>query len=375
MKFKFSVKHEDSNARAGEIVTSHGTIQTPVFMPVGTYGAVKAVSPLTLEEISSQIILSNTYHLMQRPGIEIIEGHGGLHEFMKWDKPILTDSGGYQVFSLAKNRIITEKGVKFNSPLNGDSLFLTPESCMDLQQRFGVDIAMVLDECTPYPASKEEAFKSMELSMKWAKRCRDNFNSDRSALFGIVQGGMFEDLRQESLEALKKIDFEGYALGGLSVGEPKKDMLRIVSFIAKEMPADKPRYLMGVGTPLDIVMAVQEGVDMFDCVIPTRHARNGYLYTSTGVVKIRNAENKKDYRPLDENCSCYTCKNFTRSYLHHLDKTKEILGSTLQTIHNLFFYHQLMDSLRESISNGNLDRFVDNFKNTWDNEKSPNINS
>ena len=373
MKFKFTVKHEDSNARVGEIVTPHGTIHTPVFMPVGTYGAVKAVSPKTLEEISSQIILSNTYHLMQRPGIEIIEGHGGLHEFMNWKRPILTDSGGYQVFSLARNRIITEEGVKFNSPLNGDSLFLTPESCMDLQLRFGVDIAMTLDECTPYHATKKEALKSMQLSMRWAKRCRDNFNTNRSALFGIIQGGMFEDLREQSLETLKKIDFEGYALGGLSVGEPKTDMLRIVSFLAKQMPKDKPRYLMGVGTPLDIVMAAQQGIDMFDCVIPTRHARNGYLFTSTGVVKIRNADNKTNYEPLDEKCSCYTCKNFSRSYLHHLDKTKEILGSNLQTIHNLFFYHQLMDSLRKSISNGNLDRFVDNFRNTWDNEKNPNI--
>ena len=375
MKFNFLVKKEDSKARTGEISTPHGKIQTPVFMPVGTYGAVKAVSPQILEEISSQIILSNTYHLMQRPGIDIIEGHGGLHEFMKWNGPILTDSGGYQVFSLAKNRKITEQGVEFNSPLNGDTLFLTPESCMDIQYRFGVDIAMVLDECTPFPATKEEASASMELSMKWAKRCRDSFSSDESALFGIIQGGMYEDLREESLETLKEIDFEGFALGGLSVGEPKEDMLRIVSSIANQMPKDKPRYLMGVGTPLDIVLAVQQGVDMFDCVMPTRHARNGYLFTSTGIVKIRNAENRNNYEPLDKNCSCYTCKNFTRSYLHHLDKTKEILGSTLQTIHNLYFYHELMEDLRKSISKGNLDSFVDNFKNTWDNEKSPNINN
>jgi len=374
MSFNFRVKKQDLKSRTGEIETLHGKVKTPVFMPVGTYGAVKSVSPLILKEVSSQIILSNTYHLMQRPGIEIIEDHGGLHKFMSWDRPILTDSGGYQVFSLSKNRKITEEGVAFKSPINGDSLFLSPESCMDLQLKFGVDIAMTLDECTPYPSSKKEASDSMNLSMRWAKRSRDSFISKDAALFGIVQGSMFEDLRDESLEELLRIGFEGFALGGLSVGEPKEDMLRIVSYITEKMPSDKPRYLMGVGTPLDIVEAVYQGIDMFDCVIPTRHARNGYLFTSSGVVKIRNSENRKNYNPIDENCSCYACSNFSRSYLHHLDKTGEILGSTLQTIHNLSFYHNLMEDLRKNIEEGKIKSFVDNYRNTWDNENNPNIN-
>ena len=343
-------------------------------MPVGTYGAVKSVTPENLSELGAEIVLSNTYHLMQRPGVDVIRDHGGLHEFMGWDKPILTDSGGYQVFSLAKNRKITEEGVKFNSPLNGDRLFLSPESCMDLQKQYGVDIAMVLDECTPYPVEKSVAGSSMRLSLRWAQRCRDSFISSNQSLFGIIQGGVFTDLRDESLLSLTEMDFEGYAIGGLSVGESKKELQDIVSYITPKMPISSPRYLMGVGTPLDIANAVDKGVDMFDCVIPTRHARNGYLYTSTGEIKIRNSRFKSDLNPLDSNCNCYTCSNFSRSYLHHLDKTKEILGSTLNTIHNLHFYLKLMGDLRLAIETGTLQTFLSEFRSTWKKSKDPNIN-
>ena len=364
---------KDGEARRGEVSTAHGTFQTPAFMPVGTYGAVKSVSPEILEKINAEIILSNTYHLMERPGVEIIKLNGGLHNFMSWNKPILTDSGGYQVFSLAKKRRVTEEGIEFNSALNGNKLFLNPEKCMDLQLSYGVDIAMVLDECTPYPAEVEVAEKSMNLSLRWAQRSRDAFKSENSSLFGIIQGGVYKELREQSLEALKNIEFEGYAIGGLSVGEPKEDLQNITNFIAPMMPDDKPRYLMGVGTPLDIVKAVESGVDMFDCVIPTRHARNGYLYTSDGVVKIRNSIHKDSLEKLDKQCDCYTCKNFSRSYLHHLDKTKEMLGSTLQTIHNLSFYLNLMRNLRLSIETGTLQSFVKEFEETWNNSKDPNI--
>ncbi len=370
----FKVANEDGLARRGEVVTNHGTFQTPAFMPVGTYGAVKSISPKILEDLKAEIILSNTFHLMERPGVEVIKSHGGLHNFMGWRQPILTDSGGYQVFSLSKKRKLTEEGVEFNSPLNGDRKFLSPESCMQLQLDYGVDIAMVLDECTPYPVNKKVAKESMELSLRWAKRCRNSFKSTKSSLFGIIQGGVFEDLREASLDGLKEMQFEGYAIGGLSVGEPKEEMERVVDFITPKMPADKPRYLMGVGTPLDIVRSVQQGVDMFDCVIPTRHARNAYLYTSKGVVKIRNSSYKKDMQPLDKDCSCYTCNNFSRSYLHHLDKTKEILGSTLLTIHNLHYYLNLMRNLRLSIETGTLQTFVNEFEGTWNNQEEPNIN-
>jgi queuine tRNA-ribosyltransferase len=370
----YRIIKEDGKARRGEVTTSHGTFQTPAFMPVGTYGAVKSVTPENLSELGAEIILSNTYHLMQRPGVDVIRDHGGLHEFMGWDKPILTDSGGYQVFSLAKNRKITEEGVKFNSPLNGDRLFLSPESCMDLQKQYGVDIAMVLDECTPYPVEKSVAESSMRLSLRWAQRCRDSFISSNQSLFGILQGGMFTDLRDESLQSLTEMDFEGYAIGGLSVGESKKELQDIVSYITPKMPISSPRYLMGVGTPLDIVNAVDNGVDMFDCVIPTRHARNGYLYTSTGEIKIRNSRFKNDLNSLDSNCNCYTCSNFSRSYLHHLDKTKEILGSTLNTIHNLHFYLKLMRDLRQAIETGTLQTFLNEFRSTWKKSKDPNIN-
>lgn len=370
----YTLIKEDGSARRGEVITSHGTFQTPAFMPVGTYGAVKSLTPEHLSQLGAEIVLSNTYHLMQRPGVDIIRDHGGLHEFMGWNKPILTDSGGYQVFSLAKNRKITEEGVKFNSPLNGDRLFLSPESCMDLQLQYGVDIAMVLDECTPYPVEKSVAETSMHLSSRWARRCRDSFVSDKQSLFGIIQGGVFNDLREESLENLTNIGFEGYAIGGLSVGESKAELKEIVSYITPKMPISSPRYLMGVGTPLDIANAVEHGVDMFDCVIPTRHARNGYLYTSTGEIKIRNSKHKNDFNPLDSDCNCYTCSNFTRSYLHHLDKTKEILGSTLNTIHNLHFYQKLMRDLRLAIETGTLQTFLSEFRSTWKKSKDPNIN-
>jgi|TARA_B100001540_G_scaffold198455_1_gene174811 queuine tRNA-ribosyltransferase len=366
---------KDGLARRGEVKTAHGKFQTPTFMPVGTYGAVKSLSPETLEVLQAEIILSNTYHLMERPGVEIIKSHGGLHRFMGWQGPILTDSGGYQVFSLSKKRTISEEGVKFFSPLNGDKNYLTPESCMQLQLDYGVDIAMVLDDCTPFPVSKETAKESMNLSLRWAKRCRSAFTSDKSSLFGIIQGGIFDDLREESLEGLMNIDFEGYAIGGLSVGEPKMEMQKVINNIVPKMPEDKPRYLMGVGTPLDIVRAVQLGVDMFDCVIPTRHARNGYLYTSKGIVKIRNSENKDNLAPIDDNCSCYTCTNFSRSYLHHLDKTKEMLGSTLNTIHNLHYYLNLMRNLRLSIEQGTLQTFIKEIEDTWNINDNPNIDN
>ncbi len=364
---------KDGLARRGEIKTIHGKFQTPAFMPVGTYGAIKSVSPLTLENLEAEIVLSNTYHLMERPGIEIIKSHGGLHNFMGWSGPILTDSGGYQVFSLSKKRTINEEGVEFFSPLNGDKKYLTPESCMQLQLDFGVDIAMVLDECTPYPVSEVVAKKSMQMSLRWAERCRSAFVSDKASLFGIIQGGMFNDLRDESLSGLTKIDFDGYAIGGLSVGEPKEEMEKVINHITPLMPKEKPRYLMGVGTPLDIAKAVQLGVDMFDCVIPTRHARNGYLYTSKGIVKIRNSENKNNLEPLDEDCSCYTCSKFSKSYLHHLDKTKEMLGSTLQTIHNLHYYLSLMRNLRLSIEKGTLQTFIKEIEDTWNKIDNPNI--
>ena len=369
----YKLINKDGLARRGEITTVHGKFQTPAFMPVGTYGAVKSISPVTLEDLQAEIILSNTYHLMERPGIEIIKSHGGLHNFMGWKGPILTDSGGYQVFSLSKKRTLNEEGVEFFSPLNGDKKYLTPESCMQLQLDFGVDIAMVLDECTPYPVEERIAKESMHLSLRWAERCRSSFQSKKASLFGIIQGGVFENLREESLTELIKFDFEGYAIGGLSVGEPKEEMEKVVDFITPKMPEDKPRYLMGVGTPLDIVKAVRSGVDMFDCVIPTRHARNGYLYTSKGIVKIRNSEHKNSLEPLDEACSCYTCSNFTRSYLHHLDKTKEMLGSTLQTIHNLHFYLSLMRNLRLSIETGTLQTFISEIEDTWNNFDKPNI--
>ena len=322
-------------------------------MPVGTYGAVKAMSPAELRELGAQIVLGNTFHLWLRPGLEVIGAHGGLHRFMGWERPILTDSGGFQVFSLGALRKISEEGVQFSSPINGDRLFLTPEISMDIQRTLNSDIAMVFDECTPYPATRPEASSSMQLSMRWAERCRQKWSSD-NALFGIVQGGMYEDLREESLEKLKTIGFEGYAVGGLSVGEPKEDRERIMRHLAPKLPPDKPRYLMGMGTPEDLIEAVGAGFDMFDCVLPTRNARNGWLFTRFGDVKLRNARYRDDPRPLDERCGCYACRNFSLAYLHHLQKTNEILGARLNTLHNLHYYQELMGALRLSIEENSL---------------------
>lgn len=351
---QFECLATDGHARRGRLVLPRGTLETPVFMPVGTYGTVKAVTPMDLTALGTQIILGNTFHLMLRPGVEVIQAHGGLHHFMQWTKPILTDSGGFQVFSLGKLRQLSESGVIFRSPINGSKVTLTPESSIAVQQALGADIIMQFDECTPYPASPEEAHRSMELSLRWALRCRDAHRDHPAALFGIVQGGMYSEFRQQSLQRLVEIGFDGYALGGLSVGEPKADMMHILEQIGPILPVDKPRYLMGVGKPEDIVMAVLCGIDMFDCVLPTRNARNGHLFTSNGVVRIRNSQYKADQSPIDSACDCYTCCHFTRAYLHHLDRCQEILGAHLNTIHNLRFYHNLMENLRQAIEQGKL---------------------
>ena len=344
----------DGAARRGRLTTPHGTVETPVFMPCGTYGAVKGMTPTALHDVGTQILLGNTFHLMLRPGAESIDALGGLHRFMGWNGSILTDSGGFQVFSLRDLRKVTEDGVAFRSPINGDRVFLSPERSMDVQHLLGSDIVMSFDECTPFPATIDEARASMELSMRWARRGHTHHADRPGLLFGIIQGGMFEKLRTESLEALVEISFPGYAIGGLSVGEPKEDMYRVLEYIAPRCPTDRPRYLMGVGTPQDLVEGVLRGVDMFDCVMPTRNARNGHLFTSTGVVRIRNERHKGDAGPIDGACGCYTCANFSRAYLHHLDRSKEILGATLMTIHNLAFYHDLMAQLREAIEAGKL---------------------
>ncbi|KJK24054.1 queuine tRNA-ribosyltransferase [Burkholderiaceae bacterium 16] len=360
----FELLTTDGNARRGRVTLNHGVVETPIFMPVGTYGSVKAMSPLELNEINSQIILGNTFHLWLRPGLEVVEAHGGLHRFMGWDKPILTDSGGFQVFSLGALRKITEDGVTFASPVNGDKLFLSPEISMQIQRTLNSDIVMQFDECTPYeiegrPATHAEAAASMRMSLRWAKRSIDEFNrlANPNALFGIVQGGMFEDLRDESLAGLSELDFHGYAIGGLSVGEPKEDMMRVLEHVAPRLPAHKPHYLMGVGTPEDLVAGVAAGVDMFDCVMPTRNARNGWLFTRFGDVKIKNAVHRNDTRPLDESCGCYTCRNFSRAYLHHLHRVGEILGARLNTIHNLHYYLQLMAEMREAIEQHRFEAF------------------
>ncbi len=358
---KFDLIANDGAARRGQLTLAHGEVDTPTFMPVGTYGTVKAMSPEELHGLGAQIVLGNTFHLWLRPGLEVIAAHGGLHRFMGWDGPILTDSGGFQVFSLGDLRKITEEGVKFQSPINGDKLFLTPEESMCIQRVLNADIVMIFDECTPYPASHEEAADSMRMSLRWAERSRRAHEGNPNALFAIVQGGMYEDLRDESLAGLTQIGFDGYAIGGLSVGEPKDDMQRILAHTAPRLPADKPRYLMGVGTPEDLVNAVQRGIDMFDCVLPTRNARNGWLFTRQGTVKIRNAVHATDTRPLDKTCGCYTCSHFTRAYLHHLQRTNEILGARLNTLHNLFYYQQLMRELREAIAAGRLEACVATF--------------
>ena len=358
---EFDLLKTDTKARRGRLTFDRGTIETPAFMPVGTYGTVKAMAPEELLETGAEIILGNTFHLMLRPGTEVIEAHGDLHDFMHWDKPILTDSGGFQVFSLDEMRKITEEGVHFRSPVDGRKVFMGPEESMQVQRQLGSDIVMIFDECTPFPATEEEACTSMQLSLRWAKRSKDAHADNPSALFGIIQGGMYEHLRDESLDELKRIDFDGFAVGGLSVGEPKDDRERILEHIVPNMPADKPRYLMGVGKPEDIVEAVLKGIDMFDCVMPTRNARNGYLFTRKGLVKIRNEKYRLDTKPLDEQCDCYTCQNYSRSYLRHLDKCKEILGSRLNTIHNLHYYQDLMRGLRQAIEEGKLGDFVEDF--------------
>ena len=357
---KYQLLSTDGAARRGTLTLNHGTVETPVFMPVGTYGSVKAMSPVELNEIGAQIVLGNTFHLWLRPGLEVIGKHAGLHRFMGWDKPLLTDSGGFQVWSLGKMRKISEEGVRFASPINGDKLFLTPEESMRIQRVLNSDIAMVFDECTPYeidgrPATEAEARSSMELSMRWAVRSKTGFDQleNPNALFGIVQGGMYEHLRDESMEALitsaPTKGFHGIAIGGLSVGEPKEDMLRILNHTAPRLPPDKPRYLMGVGTPEDLVDGVAAGIDMFDCVMPTRNARNGWLFTRFGDLKLKNAVHRADTRPVDETCGCYACQHFTRAYLHHLHRANEILGARLNTIHNLFYYQTLMREMREAI--------------------------
>ncbi len=368
MSLEFTLKKTSGKARRGEMKLNHGTVQTPIFMPVGTYGTVKAMAPNELEEIGSQIILGNTFHLWLRPGLDVIAKHGGLHRFMGWDKPILTDSGGFQVFSLNGLRKITEEGVKFASPINGDKLFLTPEVSMQIQRVLNSDISMVFDECTPYkindrPATEAEAAKSMRMSLRWAKRSKDEFVrlGNPNALFGIVQGGMYEHLREESLEGLKAIGFHGYAVGGLSVGEPKEEMHRIMEHIVWKLPEDKPRYLMGVGTPEDLVEGVSQGIDMFDCVMPTRNARNGWLFTRYGDVKIRNSKYKDDLRPLDPTCDCYACRHFTRAYLHHLQKVNEILGARLNTIHNLRYYLNLMQEIRDALDQDRFPQWREEF--------------
>jgi queuine tRNA-ribosyltransferase len=358
---KYELMNTDGKARRGRLTFPRGVVETPAFMPVGTYGTVKGMKAEEVEETGAHIILGNTFHLMLRPGTDIIEQHGGLHGFMNWDKPILTDSGGFQVFSLGKMSKITEEGVRFSSPVNGEKIMLTPERSMEVQRKLGSDVVMIFDECTPYPSTHKESQDSMELSLRWAQRSKDAHGDNPSALFGIVQGGMYEDLREVSVNGLKAIDFDGYAIGGLSVGEPKEDMIRILDHTAPLIPENKPRYLMGVGKPEDLVEGVRRGIDMFDCVMPTRNARNGHLFVNTGVVKIRNATNKTDTGPLDSTCDCYTCKNYSRAYLHHLDKCKEILGSQLNTLHNLHFYQKVMQGLREAIEQGKLDDFVKAF--------------
>ncbi len=403
----FTLHKTDGLARRGTLQLAHGTVETPAFMPVGTYGTVKAMSPVELKEIGAQIVLGNTFHLWLRPGMEVIAAHGGLHRFMGWDGPILTDSGGFQVFSLGALRKISEEGVAFQSPVNGDKCFLSPEESMRIQKVLNSDIVMVFDECTPYPADETTAAESMRLSLRWAGRSKaahegnpnghgkmsslisampvsptptlprvagrakrggrsrtnDSLREPNpNALFGIVQGGMHESLRDESLAGLANIGFDGYAIGGLSVGEPKEDMLRILRHTAPQLPADKPRYLMGVGTPEDIVDAVSQGIDMFDCVMPTRNARNGMLFTRHGDIKIKNAQYRLDLRPLDEQCACYTCRNFTRAYLHHLHRLNEILGARLNTIHNLHYYQELMGEIRVAITGGRFDAFVAGFR-------------
>ena len=357
----FETSATDGRARRGRLSFSRGTVETPAFMPVGTYGTVKGMSPERIKAIGAEIILGNTFHLWLRPGTEVIEAHGDLHDFAQWDKPILTDSGGFQVFSLGEMRKITEQGVHFRSPVDGSKVFMGPEESMAIQRSLGSDIVMIFDECTPYPATHDEAERSMELSLRWAERSKTAHGDSRAALFGIVQGSMHRDLRERSLKALEAMDFDGLAIGGLSVGEPKEEMIKVLDYLPDMMPADKPRYLMGVGKPEDLVEGVRRGVDMFDCVMPTRNARNGHLFTADGTVRIRNARHRHDTAPLEKECDCYTCQHFSRSYLHHLDRCGEMLGAELNTIHNLRYYQRLMAGLRGAIEAGTLSDFVNEF--------------
>ena len=361
---KYELDKTSGSARRGRLVFERPqgtfTVETPAFMPVGTYGTVKGMTPEEVRATGAEILLGNTFHLWLRPGQEVMRKHGDLHDFMQWHRPILTDSGGFQVFSLGKLRKITEEGVKFQNPINGERIFLSPEKSMEIQYDLGSDIVMIFDECTPYPATFDYAKKSMEMSLRWAKRSRDRFDElgNKNALFGIIQGGVFEELRKVSLEGLVNIGFDGYAVGGLAVGEPKEDMHRILEYICPQIPADKPRYLMGVGKPEDLVEGVRRGIDMFDCVMPTRNARNGHLFVTDGIVKIRNAKYRDDTSPLDPECDCYTCKNYTKAYLYHLDKCGEILGARLNTIHNLRYYQRLMAEIRQAIEDDRFDDFV-----------------
>ncbi len=362
---QFTLLQQADKARRGRLELARGLVDTPAFMPVGTYGTVKGMRPEEVAATGAQIILGNTFHLMLRPGVEIIQAHGGLHGFAHWDKPILTDSGGFQVFSLGEMRKITEAGVAFRSPIDGAKVFLDPERSMAVQRALDADVVMVFDECTPYPATYEQARDSMRLSLRWAERSKAAHGDNPHALFGIVQGGMFEDLRHDSLQGLQNIGFDGYAIGGLSVGEPKEEMLKVLDYLAPLMPSDRPRYLMGVGTPDDLLEAVWRGIDMFDCVMPTRNARNGHLFTHQGVVKIRNSRYKTDTAPLDALCDCYTCQNYSRAYLHHLDKAQEMLGAHLNTVHNLHYYQSLMRGIREAIGAQDLLAFMHQTRARW----------
>ncbi len=363
-RMSFSQSAQDGLARRGQLQFPRGKVETPAFMPVGTYGTVKGMLPRDIVGIGAEIILGNTFHLMLRPGTEVVKAHGDLHDFIGWQGPILTDSGGFQVWSLGKLRKITEEGVSFQSPVDGSKVYMDPERSMEVQRDLGSDIVMIFDECTPYPATEQEARKSMELSLRWAARSKAAHGDSDAALFGIIQGGMYPDLRRESLAGLRDIGFDGYAIGGLSVGEPKDEMLKVLDGLAYELPVERPRYLMGVGKPSDILEAVIRGVDMFDCVMPTRNARNGHLFTSTGVIKIRNAVHRHSDQPLDASCDCYTCQNFSRAYLHHLDKCREILGAQLNTIHNLRYYQNHMAAIRRAIEQGRLAAFAEEFYQT-----------
>ncbi len=367
---RFDLLGADGEARRGRLTFGRGTVETPAFMPVGTYGTVKAMTPEELREIGAEIILGNTFHLMLRPGTEVIAAHGDLHDFMGWDGPILTDSGGFQVFSLAELRKMDEEGVTFASPVDGSKVFLGPEESMTVQRALGSDIVMIFDECTPYPATEQQARDSMERSLRWAERSKQAHADNPAALFGIVQGGMYPNLRRRSVEGLRAIGFDGYAIGGLSVGESESERESILSTTCPLLPRDVPRYLMGVGRPQDLVAAVARGVDMFDCVMPTRNARNGHLFTSRGVIKIRNARHARDTGPVDPDCDCYTCSRFSRAYLKHLNKCNEILGHRLATIHNLHYYQSLMRRMREAIEAGRFGELVAELEAGWSREDS-----